>query len=147
MRQSLFTIFVAFLTGLAGSIVGNRLYLSTPAFAQADAGPKVMRVERLELMDRAGLVRAVLDASENQLPRLEFKDQSGGKERSLVLNPSMVQMKLGDQSATFSTMGAMFFAGKNAIALDMDTVGFGDPRLMISSASGVSSVRSFGRNR
>lgn len=149
MRQPLLTLLIAFLAGAAGSVVGNRLILATPAFAQADIAPKVLRVQRLELIDRTGLVRAVLDATENQLPRLEFKDQSDGKPRSLLLNSSAVLMKLGDQSATLSSMGAMFFAGENGIALDLGTLdqgifgSEGGPDLMIRSASGIGRMSSF----
>ena len=144
MRHSLRTIAIAFLAGLAGSFVGNRLIVAVPVFAQAEAAPKVLRVQRLELVDRTGLLRAVLDATENQLPRLEFKDQFDGKERSLLINPSMVHMKLGDQSATLSAMGTSIAAGKNAILLDVGAVGFGaHPQLIISSASGTGRISSF----
>jgi hypothetical protein len=145
MRSSQTTIFVAFLAGLAGSLAGNRLFVVSPVFAQTEATPpRVIRAERIELVDQRGTVRAALDASENQLPRLEFKDKSGGKDQSLLMNSSMVQLRLGDQSATFSTMGAMFFGGKNQIILDSGSMGFAaHPALLISDQGGSSHINSF----
>ena len=142
MRTQIGTIFVASLAGFVGGLAANQLLTDTRVLAQADVPSKLLRVQRLELVDRSGLVRGVLDATDNQLPRLEFMDHFEGKKRSLLLNPSMIQMKIGEQSAIISTAGASFFAGKNRALLDLGT-GFGShPQLIISSPSGAGRVSS-----
>jgi hypothetical protein len=60
------------------------------------------------------------------------------------MNSSMVQMKLGDQSAIFSARSAQFFAGKNQILLDNGSIGFAaHPELLISDQYGLAHISSF----
>jgi len=65
---------LSLLGGLFGGMAPNWLSETTPVLAQNSRPPKVIRAERLELVGRAGNVRAFLDVLPDGTPRLRGDD-------------------------------------------------------------------------
>jgi len=115
MRHPFSVVFIAFLAGLAGGLIGVRLVVAQPVLAQSAPIPNVVRAKRFELIDPKGTTRAVLDATDNQLPRLEFDEPDGSR---VLINAAMLQFKHGNDSAMISTLGAMFSGENKTVLLD-----------------------------
>jgi len=66
--------------GLFGGIVSNWLFAIRPVLAQTAplSSPKVLRAERLELLDKSGNVRGSLEVLPSGTPRLVLGDSTKG---------------------------------------------------------------------
>jgi hypothetical protein len=133
MRILIYTTVLAFLAGVAGSFVGSRFFVAESVYAQ-NGTPRVLRVERLELVDQTGKVTGQLDGAN---PQLEFRSQAQGQESSVLINSSTIRMKSGQHDVSMAPgFGLLVNSGQNSIALSITDL----PQVIVSSTSGIASV-------
>ena len=91
---------IAMIAGLLGGVVSSRLLVTIPVMAQAvPPQSKVLRTERLEILDHTGTTRALFQIRADGLPQLFVGDVATG------------------EGASVSPMGIGIMHGKNVVNL------------------------------
>jgi len=120
MRGKLTSIVVSLVGGPIGGAMSRGLIVPGPvAFAQGQTqGAKVVRAERIELINKQGRPLAVWEVGCNDalpagfsLLTLDDKDEKLHQERKLVLTTTVLDMKVGDDSAIMAPGGRFMFSG------------------------------------
>ncbi len=142
------SLLVAFIGGVFGGFVGSSWMNAGTAHAQGDHS-KVLRTERLELVEKEGAVLGSLEVanfSGRQTPVLKLREQGDGDASEISVYPHSVQLKQGDESIMLAlNLGLLIeLSGGNTIMLgNGNVIGKPHPVLDLRSKFGFAEVSSF----
>jgi hypothetical protein len=148
-------VLLALVGGLVGGAISNRLFEGLPVFAQASANySKVLKAERLELVNKQGKAVAVFDVQYGPAfpgrsgfpygsPVLTLNDEFDGQARKVSISTARILMSYGKESSVLSPEGGLMLnSQKGVVQLGFSTLlaPDGPPALILGAKSGISTL-------